>query len=103
MSDLIEFLRARIKGDEWTAQVVKDSALKRTHYRATMVADADRDLREVEAKRELLNRFEALAAGVLVVTGAESILSEYRRVILPALAAKYQDHPDCRPEWAHTA
>jgi hypothetical protein len=103
MDDLIVFLRARFDGDEWTARVVKDAALKRTHYRASMVADADCDLREVEAKRELVNRFEAMAAGVLVVTGVEPILSEYRRVILPALVAKYQDHPDYRPEWAPTA
>lgn len=55
-----------------------------------------RVLREVEAKRELLSRYEAMEADVLVVTGVESILSEYRRVILPGLAAVYSDHADYR-------
>jgi hypothetical protein len=58
-----------------------------------------RVLREVEAKRELLSRYEAMEAGVLVVTGLESIVSEYRRVILPQLALPYADRPGYREEW----
>ena len=40
-----------------------------------------------------------MAAGVLVMTGVDAILSEYRRVILPGLAAEYADHPDFKEEW----
>ncbi|MFF3158491.1 DUF6221 family protein [Streptomyces sp. NPDC057910] len=69
--------------------------------RATHIArhDPARVLADVEAKRELLGRYEALESGVLVMTGAESILSEYRRVVLPSLALPYADHPDYREEW----
>lgn len=61
--------------------------------------DPARVLRNVEARRALLSRYEAMAAGVLVMIGSESILAEYRRVILPSLAAVYADHPDYRAEW----
>lgn len=56
--------------------------------------DPARTLREIAAKRELLSRYEAMAADVLVMTGVEVILSEYRRAILPGLALPYADHPD---------
>lgn len=61
--------------------------------------DPARVLRDIDAKRELLSRYEAMAAGVLVMTGVESILSEYRRVILPQLALPYADRPGYRDEW----
>jgi hypothetical protein len=69
---------------------------------ATHIAahDPARVLREIDAKRELLRRYEALAAGVLVLTSsAREIQSEYRRVILPSLAAGYSDRPGYREEW----
>lgn len=50
-------------------------------------------LREIDTARELLSRYEAMAADVLVMTGVESILAEYRRVILPNLAQRYADRP----------
>lgn len=58
-----------------------------------------RALREIDAKRQVLSRYEAIAADVLVVTGAESILAEYRRVLLPHLALPYEDRPGYREEW----
>ncbi|MER5209406.1 DUF6221 family protein [Streptomyces sp. NPDC002838] len=62
--------------------------------------DPARVLREIDAKRELLRRYEAMAADVLVLTsGVQEILSEYRRVILPSLAAGYSDRPGYREEW----
>ncbi|MGA6873084.1 DUF6221 family protein [Streptomyces pratensis] len=69
--------------------------------RATHIArhDPARVLREVEAKRALLSRYEAMTADVLVVTGREAILSEYRRIILPGLALPYADHPDYQETW----
>ncbi|MEV3857752.1 DUF6221 family protein [Streptomyces sp. NPDC050095] len=61
--------------------------------------DPARVLREIDAKRELIRRYEAMAADVLVMTGVDSILSEYRRVILPSLALPYADRPGYREEW----
>ncbi|WP_225840289.1 DUF6221 family protein [Streptomyces sp. NK08204] len=61
--------------------------------------DPARVLREIDASRDLLGRYKAMAAGVLVMTGVESILSEYRRVILPNLALRYADRPGYREEW----
>ena len=58
-----------------------------------------RVLREIDAARELLSRYEAMAADVLVMTGVESIHAEYRRVILPNLAQRYVDRPGFREEW----
>ncbi|MFD7016168.1 DUF6221 family protein [Streptomyces sp. NPDC059928] len=58
-----------------------------------------RSLVNIDAKRQLLGRYEAMESGVLVMTGAESILSEYRRIILPSLAEPYAGHPDYREEW----
>lgn len=62
--------------------------------------DPARVLREIDAKRELLRRYEAMAADVLVLTsGVQEILSEYRRVILPSLALPYADRTGYREEW----
>ena len=61
--------------------------------------DPARVLREIDAGREMLSRYEAMAAGVLVMIGMESILSEYRRVVLPNLALRYADRPGYREEW----
>lgn len=58
-----------------------------------------RVLAEIDTKRQFLSRYEAMASGVWVVAGMESILSEYRRVVLPLLALPYADHPEYRPEW----
>ena len=55
--------------------------------------DPARVLREIEGARKLIGRYVALTSGVLVMTGAEAILSEYRRVILPNLALPYVDRP----------
>jgi hypothetical protein len=80
--------------------VVYDEGAPTEEQQAYIVChDPARILDEVEAKRELLARYEAMESGVLVVVGVESILSEYRRVILPSLALPYACHPDHREEW----
>src|SRR5687767_7827181 len=46
-------------------------------------------LADCEAKRELIDRFVAMEKDVLYLTGRESIMSEYRRIILPLMAESY--------------
>ncbi|MFE0651072.1 DUF6221 family protein [Streptomyces sp. NPDC059534] len=124
MEDLIAFLRARLDEDEQIARAphpaflaweydasvwqIRDlgngnelaNVLPRRAYGEHIARhDPARVLAEVDAKRELLSCYEAMAADVLVVTGVESILSEYRRVILPGLALPYADHPDYQDAW----
>ncbi|MFE2384479.1 DUF6221 family protein [Streptomyces misionensis] len=125
MDDLVEFLRARLDEDERIAReaapgpweqdperfdflvsaehgyVVDCSGARAAAENAAHVAahDPARVLRDSEAKRELLSRYEAMEVDVLVMTGADAILAEYQRVILPNLALPYVDHPGYREEW----
>ncbi|MEV8395931.1 MULTISPECIES: DUF6221 family protein [unclassified Streptomyces] len=109
--DLVTFLSARLDEDEQIAREA-DPDLSAVFTRiecfdTEMAADErhimahgpSRVLREIDAKRELLSRYEAMTAGLLVMTGVEAILAEYRRVLLPHLALPYADHPDYREEW----
>ncbi|MFE7752146.1 DUF6221 family protein [Streptomyces sp. NPDC057428] len=127
-SDLVQFLKRRLDEDEeiakdpthatwataeWrfsdagnapyvdlgTNHLDSVSSLNESEMRHIARHDPARVLAEVDAKRELLSRYEAMVADVLVVTGREAILSEYRRVILPSLALPYADHPGYRAEW----
>ncbi|MEU5496199.1 DUF6221 family protein [Streptomyces griseofuscus] len=85
-----------------TVVAITGEAVERRHLvDAEHIArwDPARVLREIDAKRQLLSRYEAMAADVLVATGVEAILSEYRRVILPGLALPYADRPGYREEW----
>jgi hypothetical protein len=60
MDHKIAFLNARLDAAEWEANAVKESAAKRTHYRASMIASTERDLRDVAAKRAILAELDAL-------------------------------------------
>ncbi|MFG2722699.1 DUF6221 family protein [Streptomyces sp. NPDC048416] len=88
MDNLVKFLR-----DRYTTELPAELAEHIGRH------DPARVLAEIEAKRQLLDRYEAMESGVLVMIGVESILSEYRRVLLPSLALPYADHPDYREEW----
>ncbi|MFE7360676.1 DUF6221 family protein [[Kitasatospora] papulosa] len=117
MDDLVQFLRDCLNDDEQAARTAKpgpwhddDGSVYASHPTDEVVSYTDsgahiarhdpaRVLREVEAKRALLSRYEAMTADVLVVTGREAILSEYRRIILPGLALPYADRPDYQETW----
>ncbi|MFE1515705.1 DUF6221 family protein [[Kitasatospora] papulosa] len=119
MDDLVQFLRAQLDREaaratgwhdlECDIHEHLDAGLLAQIAAARMLEDVPgavcdcggpaRVLREVEAKRALLSRYEAMTADVLVVTGREAILSEYRRIILPGLALPYADHPDYQETW----
>jgi hypothetical protein len=71
----------------------------------TMVFIAEHDparvLREVEAKRELLDRYEELVASGKEqghVLGGD-VGEEYLYCVLPALALSYSGHPDFDESW----
>ncbi|GAA3718395.1 DUF6221 family protein [Streptomyces tremellae] len=125
--DLIAFVQARLDEDEAVANAPADaawattawtfhsgdnpyvdlgtqhldnvSALNAAEMEHIARHDPARVLRRTAAARELLSRYEAMEADVPVVTGVEAILSEYRRAILPQLAAEWADHPDYQETW----
>ncbi|WP_405391046.1 DUF6221 family protein [Streptomyces sp. NBC_01102] len=96
-ADLVAFLRARLYDDERRARalVLDGKPVENPAPRHVL----PRVLAEIDRKRDLVSRYEAMAADVLVVTGREAIISEYRRVILPDLALPYAAHPDYQDEW----
>lgn len=109
MSDLSEFLLARIAEDEAVAQKAERARYEREgvhyaldstprfdplHSQVPVRLDLTRVLAECEAKRRLIEAvvdkdpFDAM--------GAESA---YEVLILSHLALPYADHPDYRDEW----
>lgn len=100
MTDLVEFIRARLDETERLTQSSKDVALKRTHYRAPMIESLDRELRDVEAKREILRR-----CGFILRHATGPVAQAEARAVEPVvrlLASVYNDHPDYRDEWRPT-
>jgi hypothetical protein len=127
MEDLLQFLRYRLDEDQAAALAADGDAIEATpslwdtkyltlrgnhedrHTTelpgglADHIARNDpmRVLRDIEARRALLNRFEELA-----IVGKEQghvlggdVGEEYLYVVLPTLALPYADHPDYRAEW----
>lgn len=108
--ELIAFLRARLAEDEAVAKAAKDVAAKRTHYRASLIATADRELRDVDAKRRLIRvvcayeakidgewgcgcSADAIEAGRCPETDVDDIEA------LRLLALPYADHDDYQEAW----
>lgn len=58
-----------------------------------------RVLREVEAKRKILDRAQELWDAHSRDWASGEALGEYLETMLPALALPYIDHPDFRTEW----
>lgn len=96
--DLIEFLRARLDEDEREAQqqhipvpTIVDMGKPRDEWpKLPGIGPDRRALREVEAKRRILDRYVELRASI----SRGELLSTLRLLALP-----YADHPDYRPEW----
>lgn len=102
---LVDFLRARFDEDEAPARAADaglGNVLNQVEY-SDSAAEADerhiarhdpaRVLREVEAKRRVVDRYSWLR---------EHGDTGDMAWVLPLLAAAYADHPDYRPEWAPT-
>lgn len=130
-ADLVAFLRARLDETERLTQSSKDVALKRTHYRASMIASADRELRDVEAKRQIVAAYlppggdphpglpctddieddpdgefyadqHPAERGACVRHLEASKRLLHDDYVLRLLASVYNDHPDYRDEWRPT-
>jgi hypothetical protein len=86
VTDLVEFLRARAAEDEAWAQNPECDQ------------DPDRLLREVEAKRRIIERYERQTA-----KASESAMEEDRAwtlaPVLLDLALPYVDHEEFKDEW----
>jgi len=119
MTDLVEFIGARLEedeavaraasaddggiddgvwvyDDEWGRVLTDDSSLYSNHDDIVHIArhDPARVLREVAAKRRLVEAADESS-------GLRDMVAELYvgGVILRALAAVYGDHPDYRAEW----
>lgn len=112
MDDLITFLRARLDEDEravegtWTPPSSTPSHELATMQGSTVMMRPARMLREVEAKRRIVEQWathEALDRETFEAEGehARSLVS-LRAAYWDAcrdLASVYADHPDYREEW----
>jgi hypothetical protein len=112
MSDLVAFLKARLDEDEQTARAGDDACWHIDYcddegpgYHERF--DPARMLREIEADRKLIERYDACVKKYNEYEGtipcgnddlSESIW-EYEEYVLPLRAARFADHPDYREEW----
>jgi hypothetical protein len=115
MSEIVEFLKARLDEDETIARDANTSpemvtGIPRSYASAPVAIHIarhhpERVLREVEAKRRIVHEYEVEVdrgpAGSRLEFEARhgGILDAYR-ASLRILAAAYSDHPDYRQEWA---
>jgi hypothetical protein len=101
VSDLVEFLTARLDEDEAWAN-------DRAYIWATewsCIQDPARVLREVDAKRKILAEYQAVlddARGVGESSRRPRLYGRYDGLdhALKALAAVWSGHPDYDPDWA---
>lgn len=107
--DLSEFLRARLDEDErvarecWADHPTSKPLQVELHSVGSLVGIGQtRMLAEVEAKRRILERLEALVAALNAAgqTMPSRESGELVDGILPDLALPYADHPDYRQEWS---
>jgi hypothetical protein len=104
MSDLVEFLRPRLDED------AVDATMRAVHREGCeSVPDAEgytypctcgvpeRLMREVEAKRRIIERYEQAASQYWNATEEEIALT--LEPVLRDLALPYADHPDYQHEW----
>jgi Family of unknown function (DUF6221) len=120
--DLVAFLRARLDEDEREAEYALEKLSACTgvhvsdpddggdigHMVAYLRHNPPRALREVEAKRRIVDDYRISVNACRHITGSELDSPGYKsmcggrdafRAACIALAAVYSDHPDCRQEW----
>jgi hypothetical protein len=90
MTDLTDFLLARIAEDEAVALRARDNAGSFGVGGHMVAWTPGRVLAECEAKRRIIERVSEVKW-----TGSYAV----RDVVLEILALPYADHPDYRPEW----
>jgi hypothetical protein len=86
VTDIVEFLRARLDEDEAWGRSPECGYQQ----------DPARVLREVEAKRRIVESCSPQSLDNSCADPGERCLAE---VTLEALALPYSDHPDYQPEW----
>jgi hypothetical protein len=108
---LVEFLTARLDVDELTANLVRSDikrhgylpdityAIRERNGKTTTTVDVDiynpaRALAEVEAKRTIIKRYEAVLAG-----NRRQLAIDCYTNVLEDLATAYADHADYDEEW----
>ena len=109
--DLTEFLCARLDEVEAAANAVAGAALD-AHWTPESIAEDERTrvarygparvLREVEAKRRIVEDYRIAASAVMRTENASDSMYAGRDAFRSAcvtLAAVYSDHPDYRQEW----
>jgi hypothetical protein len=115
VTDLVTFLRARLDEDQAAATRGLDpedipdakadnvSALHDEYQFEKLVITKGRVLREVEAKRRILDRYEDALARITdpaeSLYAARAQVKEYEYWTLPALALPYSDHSDYEEGW----
>jgi hypothetical protein len=120
MNELIEFLKARLDEDERAARGLAGATTfvgGRPDFYGCGGPAAEaywehfpphRELREVEAKRRIVDDYRIAVGAVSRATGPELDSPGYRamragrdafRSACVSLAAVYSDHPDFQPEW----
>ncbi|TYK45150.1 DUF6221 family protein [Actinomadura decatromicini] len=102
--DLVEFLRQRLREDEAAAKSWLPFGNPDTAARAHPARhNPGRVLREVEAKRRLIERYERAATIPASISGFVRGQDDgYRQGCLDAIhdaAAVYAEHPDYQAEW----
>jgi hypothetical protein len=105
MSDLVEFLRARLDEDEEVAQATRKNEQFvcgtgrwfASHNNAITSMAPHRAVAEVEAKRRLLEQFRLRGDSVRAVV--QPTVGGVWDDLLRLLALPYADHPDYREEW----
>lgn len=107
MKDLVEFLRARLDGDQYRARAVHNFACDSWPEFKPGRCNCDeprRLLAEVEAKRRMLEFCVGVLAkfeGADVWGGWPDIAAKHiAEDVLALLVLPYADHPDYDPAWA---
>lgn len=95
MSDLTEFLLARIAEDEHRAK----QAWAGGHRGTRWLGEPDRQLAECEAKRKIIEAHPPLFGGCETCHELDAHDAYDPCVTLRALAQPYADHPDFDPAW----
>lgn len=112
--DLVTWLRAQLDEDERLAQAADPKQVRAivaanmgSFYSVRHIAlhDPARVLREVEAKRAVLDLYEAMLAGFeaaaegTILAGAAKVRLGAYELAVQHLASAYSDHPGYREEW----
>lgn len=96
---MIEFIRARIYEDAWTANQAVIAVHDGWGWDATAGRGPERAVREAEAKQAILDDFTAVADNLGNIAARLGVHNVRGYDTLRHLAAIYADHPDYQKGW----